>query len=544
MSLAEQEEHAIAGKLFLNNQSVVSKDATGNSPYRLVAQSIPESSIKTPKPELMLQSPPTSPTESADEAGGDVIRASATEPHVESVVSTRSTTPSGPPPPSVVKAHDMSSMAWRSRSQDSDSEDELQSPQKHDTPTPLSHFNISTKDFGMRGASTPGLPNKTPKSVMRHTATNSEALTSTKSKSRTSEKPVVSMTPLAVQLSSWLAASPEKNTPANEVRRPRGIFSPVGPTLLSRPDQTLEDSPVMSPIKSTFEDEMAVRDEANEAESEDRLEPGDENQMEIQLSQDSQDSEVYGDENAMPLDPKLLGVEPKTQDLTLTCTPAKVFSKQLREIHTVSKVPLRPAAEDTPLKVSRKRSKYLSGTIAADKASQRASSAGILEAQEGTTAGTLPNEYLEDEYGTPSRLTLVVPQTPGSGMWSFAGLPAMSNRRGADAEILKGAVVYVDVHTTEGADASGIFLELLTQMGARCVKQWTWNPRTSFGGSLEGTSSGQPASSGSGHETTTTPGSKIGITHVVFKDGGKRTLEKVCESKGVVLCVGVGWVLE
>ncbi|SLM33780.1 Microcephalin-like [Lasallia pustulata] len=544
MSLAEQEEHAIATKLCLNNQSVVSKDATENTPYRLVAQSIPESSMKTPQPELMLQSPPTSPTESADEAEGDVVRASATEPHVESVVSTRSTTPSGPPPPSVVKAYDMSSMAWRSRSQDSDSEDELQSPQKHDTPTPLSYFNISTKDFGIRGASTPSVPNKTPKSMMMHTAANSEALTSTKSKSRTSEKSAVSMTPLAVQLSSWLAASPEKNTPVNEVRRPRGIFSPIGPALLSRPDQTLEESPVMSPMKSTFfEDEMAVRDEANEAESEDRLERGDENRMEIQLSQDSQDSEVYGDENAMPLDPELLRVEPKTQDFTLTCTPAKVFSKQSREIHTVSKVPLRPAAEDSPLKILRKRSKSLSGSIAADKGSQRASSAGILEAQEGTTAGTLPNEYLADEYGTLSRRTLAVPQSPGSGIWSIAGFPAMGNRRGADAEILKGAVVYVDVHTTEGADASGIFLELLAQMGARCVKQWTWNSRASFGGSFEGTSSGQPASSGSGHESTT-PGSKVGITHVVFKDGGKRTLEKVRESNGVVLCVGVGWVLD
>jgi hypothetical protein len=84
---------------------------------------------------------------------------------------------------------------------------------------------------------------------------------------------------------------------------------------------------------------------------------------------------------------------------------------------------------------------------------------------------------------------------------------------------LKGAVVFVDVHTTEGADASTLFTELLTQMGARCVKSWNWN--------------------GNGED-----GSKIGITHVVFKDGGKRTLEKAKETNGVVSCVGVGWVLE
>jgi hypothetical protein len=72
----------------------------------------------------------------------------------------------------------------------------------------------------------------------------------------------------------------------------------------------------------------------------------------------------------------------------------------------------------------------------------------------------------------------------------------------------------------EGADASAIFVELLTQMGARCVKHWTWNPND------------DDASA------------KIGITHVVYKDGGKRTMERVRETRGIVQCVGVGWVLE
>lgn len=101
--------------------------------------------------------------------------------------------------------------------------------------------------------------------------------------------------------------------------------------------------------------------------------------------------------------------------------------------------------------------------------------------------------------------------------------------------MLAGVVAYVDVHTSEGEDASGIFLELLTQMGARCVKQWSWNPRTSMAGFADGENS--PGLS----EVSNT---KVGITHVVFKDGGKRTMEKVRESKGAVACVGVGWVLE
>jgi hypothetical protein len=89
--------------------------------------------------------------------------------------------------------------------------------------------------------------------------------------------------------------------------------------------------------------------------------------------------------------------------------------------------------------------------------------------------------------------------------------------------MLRGAVVFVDVYTSEGADASSIFVELLTQMGAKCMKSWNWNP------------------SGSGNDVTS---SKVGITHVVFKDGSKRTLEKVRESNGIVQCVGVSWVLE
>lgn len=101
--------------------------------------------------------------------------------------------------------------------------------------------------------------------------------------------------------------------------------------------------------------------------------------------------------------------------------------------------------------------------------------------------------------------------------------------------VLTGAVVHVDVHTSEGADASGIYVELLTMMGARCIKEWRWNPRASVAPTVTGQE--EPA-------VAETPSSGIGITHVVYKDGGKRTLEKVRAAKGQVLCVGVGWVLD
>lgn len=97
-----------------------------------------------------------------------------------------------------------------------------------------------------------------------------------------------------------------------------------------------------------------------------------------------------------------------------------------------------------------------------------------------------------------------------------------------EQKALHGAVVHVDVHTTEGEDASGIFVELLQQMGARCVKSWSWNP----GSSLSPVDGADPKDS------------RVGITHVVYKDGGLRTLEKVKKAAGLVKCVGVGWVLE
>lgn len=88
--------------------------------------------------------------------------------------------------------------------------------------------------------------------------------------------------------------------------------------------------------------------------------------------------------------------------------------------------------------------------------------------------------------------------------------------------VLAGAVVFVDVYTSEGADASAAFVEALRGLGAKVIKTWNWNPNFT-GGSGEGER-------------------KIGITHVVFKDGSPRTLKKLKDTNGVVLCVGVGWV--
>lgn len=79
-------------------------------------------------------------------------------------------------------------------------------------------------------------------------------------------------------------------------------------------------------------------------------------------------------------------------------------------------------------------------------------------------------------------------------------------------QILSGAVFFLDVNSADGADAADIFIPLLTEMGATCVPRWQ--------NSLDG------------------------ITHVLFKDGQKKTLEKVAASGGKIKCVNIGWPLE
>ena len=264
--------------------------------------------------------------------------------------------------------------------------------------------------------------------------------------------------------------------------------------------------------------------------------------MLVGLSQESQDSEQYGDENEMPVDPQLISLHQAKTVTTHTCTPTRTIRSNPREIHTVSKVPLRPADDDTPLMNPRKRSRSLCDPLKEVEGCPRP----VVPRSNTVISYNVDDEELaeaqqDNQVPTDNEEAVTTPIVrssagPMDSTWSCLTTPR-TIRQGADSQIMRGAVVFVDVHTSEGADASGIFVELLTQMGARCVKQWTWNPRASLGRSLEE----------SGDDTLPDDrmlGGKVGITHVVYKDGGKRTLEKVRESKGLVLCVGVGWVLE
>ncbi|RAL16011.1 uncharacterized protein BO97DRAFT_440591 [Aspergillus homomorphus CBS 101889] len=222
-------------------------------------------------------------------------------------------------------------------------------------------------------------------------------------------------------------------------------------------------------------------------------------------------------------------------------TPVKNRIPQMQTVHTVSKVPLKPEGQISPLKISRKRGLSLSGASPV-RASTRIRTSTFAPSQQTApplsprksprlqrtsmskpVAPVTNNTQARSERSTPAKRP---PQSPSPTKSAKAPRRSMTSQ--APKLALQGAVVYVDVHTTEGEDASGIFIELLQQMGARCIKNWSWNPRASL----------------APEEGTEPKEGKVGVTHVVFKDGGVRTLEKVRHARGLVKCVGVGWVLD
>ena len=421
-------------------------------------------------------------------------------------------------------------LLFRSAPEESDSEDELQTGK----------FTMTSPSRGNKRQSRGFISDATPSAV---TARTPRSMFQTKD-SFGSDATDFSVTPLALQFNAWLAPSPVKN--GDEiVSPPRGIFAHVGSAKSEKNGTKSSRQSISSPIEPRFfEDQM----ELQSTESIQVLEDKDLHEACDVIMGDketeahaSQHLELYGDENAVPVDAPMLveadqPAETQEEPEPATVTPTRLFQSNPREIHTVSKVPLRPPAEDSPLKMPRKRSKSAAGPLAELSApSKRVPSRSVS----ASYAIETDEEANCEELATPRRKTLnqrrssSMPMTPANDVWPGIGTPFKTIRKGADAYILRGAVVFVDVYTTEGADASGLFVELLTQMGAKCVKQWTWNPRT-----------GVESSTKAPLAAEVTPGGKVGITHVVYKDGGKRTLQKIRESKGLVLCVGVGWVLE
>ncbi|MCJ1311121.1 hypothetical protein MMC25_004791 [Agyrium rufum] len=422
---------------------------------------------------------------------------------------------------------------FREIEESSSSEEELQSPSRSFKGASHEDERTPTSDRG---------------SPTRITLAKKARLSSKRSLTR--ERRDNPMTPLATQLSAWFASSPEKQVEMDTPTRRRGVFEPFDRARGETPGRSFEAGDTRSPVKMNFfEDEMIVFDAENTERGisspligRNKVSAEDMDDVDTVGYSALQDDEDFSDENEPPINTIHASTANPAQALAEISTPVHVSQERYREVYTVSKVPLRAAAEENPGPMGRSHS-----------FSSMPGSRHVLEdlgrpLNFRSTFGVSYSSLKHLEHFMYPEQHNLIPETPVQESMPPSvpttplqlSFPALATprtlRTGGDAQILRGAVVYVDVHTSEGADASSIFVELLTSMGARCIKQWTWNSRASLG-TLQSSNTDSIFDCPS-------PDSKVGITHVVFKDGGKRTLEKVKESKGLVMCVGVGWVLD
>lgn len=232
-------------------------------------------------------------------------------------------------------------------------------------------------------------------------------------------------------------------------------------------------------------------------------------------------------------------------------TPVRPAAIYPRIIHSVSTIPLRDTEENDTFTESkqsgRKRPRPQSLNAMDDHQTQKvpvrfsdSDDDDDDDAEEPRKKSRRSSTFSAPRPPTPRRLSSNS-SSEGQEKTSYVQSPRrrpVKNFTSTSSEILRGAIVYTDVHTCEGADASGIFIELLTRLGAQCVKTWSWNPQASS--SAAESDKDDPTND----SRMTPPKSRIGITHVVYKDGGVRTLEKVREANGLVKCVGVAWILD
>jgi hypothetical protein len=374
--------------------------------------------------------------------------------------------------------------------------------------------------------------------------------------SRTSRRSTLGFTALTDKLSAWSATSPCKPS-ISEVSKEVVTDNAESTNLVDHVASEAEEEEA-SMGAHFFEDEMLVRldvaesssgleqqgpaeedqvleideelfgdvgvtqedlDLAEEAAEMSLLEPQEIEEVEDNVNHNrsfddslSDASQEYGDENQVPVDPAMLG-----QANQAPTTPVR--RPLMATFHTTTKVPLKPADDSTPSPL-KKRSFSASRVAPRRPALPRSATVISYSPQkENRRSSAASQRTANSGPSTPA------PVTPAkTDIWSTLGTPARTPRRDINPRLLHGAIVYVDVHTSEGSDASNIFIELLTQMGARCVESWDWNPTG-------------PVRDGAGAD-------KIGITHVVYKDGAKEVLDKVRSANGIVSCVGVGWVLE
>ncbi|KAI7968138.1 hypothetical protein EIK77_010308 [Talaromyces pinophilus] len=329
-------------------------------------------------------------------------------------------------------------------------------------------------------------------------------------------------TSLAAKLDSWKPSSPAKQRSKSPER---SMFSPVVPRNLAASRRSMQGNKY-SQIQSMRQSLAARHSLANSV-----VMDGDESDTVARQSPEKDPSESVVGEQPQAAQSETSTAKPhdKPPRLSMSITPVRVNRDAIRTVHTVSKVPLKPEADESPIKYPRKRARSMSIDIQLPIRAPPGRVKLVPKSRKSTTPDS-PTPTLSKRNPLAE-----IKDTPESELHAVAASttagPVKTPRRDpkADQQCLRGAVVFVDVHTTEGEDASGIFVELLSQMGAKCVKSWSWNPRSSQSPGVDGTES---------------VSSKVGITHVVYKDGGVRTMEKVRQAGDLVKCVGVGWVLD
>ncbi|KAJ5294197.1 hypothetical protein PENANT_c028G10836 [Penicillium antarcticum] len=377
-------------------------------------------------------------------------------------------------------------------------------------------------------------------------------------------------TPLAQKFDRW-----ETNTPSQRRSlrpRRRGVFSLVGPLDLTKAETPVQPGAVSYPdlSKSPLANspslfaELPLQPQSEgtciSPEQDQTPRPSSIYEDDGLIQSRSKDTEIFEDpdmdileddnQEKTPRKERMPATEPQFQEQEhldedkenfnsniLPATPMKVQPEAMRTVHTVSKVPLKAEGEVSPIKVSRKRGLSLSN-MSPTRSSPRVRKPTFRPPEENVLLLSPTRRHSRaNRTPSPKRRSSTARRSSGkpavitsTGEHVATQSPAKKSRSSMSTsqKALHGAVVHVDVHTTEGEDASGIFVELLQQMGARCVKSWSWNPASSH-----------PDVDGAELKE-----SRVGITHVVYKDGGLRTLEKVKKARGLVKCVGVGWVLD
>ncbi|KAM0515513.1 hypothetical protein ACHAPE_006039 [Trichoderma viride] len=352
-----------------------------------------------------------------------------------------------------------------------------------------------------------------------------------------SRRSTLGFSSLSDQLGSWSAASPVKHA-VSFAEEPELSYAEDHENLEDEVAENIEEQDLDEETMIMDED-TALAQETNEMTLSDPMEGEDTCNTRQSFDDSLSDaSQEYGDENQVPVESAVRIPEPRAAPVTPVGRP------MTRSFNTTTKIPTKPADISTPSPLKKK--SFSASRAAPKRPDQAKRGAPVLSyspkkqqqplrrsSRNISAISDEPDQKVEpstpalelekvSKMETPEQI--VEPSTPESkaDLWAKMGTPARTPRKDLNSNLLRGAIVFVDVHTSEGADASGIFVEVLTQMGARCLQKWSWNPN-----------------SASNSEST-----KVGITHVVFKDGSKRTLEKVRQANGVVQCVGVSWVLD